>query len=375
MSHGDHLTRHRGAIRFLLLALGVPQALIGLWALFGPRSFYDGFPAGTDGWVNPLGPFNEHLIVDVGALFVGLGVLLTIAAIRLRRSLAMAAAISWLIFSVPHTAWHAANLDPLATGDAIANMVTLAWTVLGGAAILVLARGGGARRRAGGEAGGGGGSRDDARDGEAGAAQRGAVATSGGGEGGVPTRIEGVPDNRAGLIARGSYSYARKALGTVPEPTRVYAHHQTILAGYGAVELATKKADRLPEDLKHLVATKAAAITGCEWCMDIGSMLSAESGIAEAKLRALPHHATSDEFTVAEKLALDLAVGMTRTPVDVSDELFARLREHFDEAQLVELVHEIAIENYRGRFNWAFGIGSQGFAEGGYCVGPEPTPA
>jgi len=35
MSNGDHLTRNRGAIRFLLLALGVPQALIGLWALFG----------------------------------------------------------------------------------------------------------------------------------------------------------------------------------------------------------------------------------------------------------------------------------------------------------------------------------------------------
>lgn len=343
MNHGDHLTKNRGAVRFLLLALGLPQAAIGLWALLAPRSFYDGFPAGTDGWVNPLGAFNEHLITDVGALFIGLGVLLTIAAIRLRRSLTMAAAISWLIFSVPHTVWHAANLDPLATGDAAANMVTLAWTVLGGAAILVLARAGGARRPAG--------------------------------DGSAATRIEGVPDRRAGLIARGSYSYSRRTLGSVTEPTRVYAHHPTILAGYGCMEMATKRGDRLPEDLKHLVATKAAAITGCEWCMDIGSMLSAESGVTEAKLRALAHHATSDEFTAAEKLALDLAVGMTRTPVDVSDDLFARLREHFDEAQLVEIAHEIALENYRGRFNWAFGIGSQDFTDGAYCVRPEPAPA
>jgi hypothetical protein len=47
MGYGDHITRHRGAIRFLLLALGIPQALIGLWALLAPSSFYDDFPAGA----------------------------------------------------------------------------------------------------------------------------------------------------------------------------------------------------------------------------------------------------------------------------------------------------------------------------------------
>ncbi|MEX1142551.1 MAG: carboxymuconolactone decarboxylase family protein [Thermoleophilaceae bacterium] len=349
MNHGDHLTRNRGPVRFVLLALGVPQALIGLWALLAPRSFYDGFPTGTDGWVSPLGPYAEHLVVDVGALFIGLGVLLTIAAIRLRRSLVAAAAVSWLIFSIPHTLWHAANLGPLATGDAIANMATLAWTVIGGSLVLLLAR---APRRSRTVAGA-----EPAPD------ARG-------------TRIEGVPDRRAGLLARGSYSYSRRMLGNVSEPTRVYAHHPTILAGYGCMEMATRRADRVPEALKHLAATKAAALSGCEWCMDIGSMLSSEAGIGEAKLRALPQHATSDELSDVEKLVLDLVVGMTATPVDVPDDLFARLREHFDDAQLVELVNEIALENYRARFNWAFGIRAQGYtAEGGYCVRPEIATA
>ena len=105
--------------------------------------------------------------------------------------------------------------------------------------------------------------------------------------------------------------------------------------------------------------------------MDIGSMISTKNGVTEAQLRALPDHSSSAEFSEVEKLVLDLAVGMTRTPVDVSDELFARLREHFDEGQLVELANEIAIENYRARFNWAFGIGSQGFTGEGFCVRPE----
>ena len=61
---------------------------------------------------------------------------------------------------------------------------------------------------------------------------------------------------------------------------------------------------------------------------------------------------------------MDYATGMTRSPVDVPDELFARLRERFDEAQLVELTDIIALENYRARFNWAFGLEGQGFTEG-----------
>jgi hypothetical protein len=140
MGNGDHITRNRGAIRFLLFALGIPQALIGLWALVAPNSFYDDFPAGTDGWVNVLGPFDEHLVTDVGSLFVALGFLLCFAAVRLRRDTVLAAAIAWLIFAVPHFVWHVFNLEPYGTADAIGNTATLTWTVIGGVLVLFLAR-------------------------------------------------------------------------------------------------------------------------------------------------------------------------------------------------------------------------------------------
>jgi hypothetical protein len=51
----------------------------------------------------------------------------------------------------------------------------------------------------------------------------------------------------------------------------------------------------------------------------------------------------------------------------------AQLREHFDDAQLVELTHFIALENMRGRFNLALGIGAAGFTEGMVCAVPEAT--
>jgi hypothetical protein len=56
--------------------------------------------------------------------------------------------------------------------------------------------------------------------------------------------------------------------------------------------------------------------------------------------------------------------------VEVSDALFAKLRKQLDDAQLVELTHVIALENMRGRFNVALGIGAAGFSEGMVCAIP-----
>lgn len=61
---------------------------------------------------------------------------------------------------------------------------------------------------------------------------------------------------------------------------------------------------------------------------------------------------------------------MTQTPVDVPEQLFSRLTEEFSEAQLVELTAAIAWENYRARFDHAFGIDTEGFSEANYCALP-----
>ena len=64
---------------------------------------------------------------------------------------------------------------------------------------------------------------------------------------------------------------------------------------------------------------------------------------------------------------LRYAAQMTQTPVDVRDGTFHRLQEHFNDRQLVELTSCIAWENYRARFDHAFGIESEGFSDGAYC--------
>ena len=93
--------------------------------------------------------------------------------------------------------------------------------------------------------------------------------------------------------------------------------------------------------------------------------------MTEEQLRDLPRYRESPAFSEAERLAIDLAVEMTKQPVDVPDELLRRLREHFDEAQLVELAAGIAWENYRARFNRVFDVQPVGFSEGAFCALPE----
>ena len=76
--------------------------------------------------------------------------------------------------------------------------------------------------------------------------------------------------------------------------------------------------------------------------MDSASAESRDEGVTDEELRTLAHYRESEVFGTREKLVLDLSVAMTRTPPDVSDELFSELEKHFDPAQLVELVTEIA---------------------------------
>ena len=90
-----------------------------------------------------------------------------------------------------------------------------------------------------------------------------------------------------------------------------------------------------------------------------------QTGADVDKIREVPAWRESHRFSEMERAALEYAEAMTITGQRVSDELFARLRSHFDEAQIVELTAVVALENFRSKFNVPLGIEAQGF-----CVLP-----
>ena len=89
--------------------------------------------------------------------------------------------------------------------------------------------------------------------------------------------------------------------------------------------------------------------------------MGSRNGVSTEKIEALDEWAKSSLFSDAERVALEYADAMTDTRRDVDDELFARLRQHYDDDTIAELTMIIAWENASSRFNRAFRIPSQGF--------------
>jgi 4-carboxymuconolactone decarboxylase len=193
-------------------------------------------------------------------------------------------------------------------------------------------------------------------------------------------RIQGVPQNEAGLMVKLVYWFMRKGMtkltgrpphtGSGIEPIEVWAHQPGMMSGMGKFQGAVRKGTSIEERLKNLAELKGAQMIGCEFCVDLGSQICRNSGLTDDELLALPHYRESSLFTDREKLALDYTVAVMRTPVEVTDELFAKMKEHFTDAQMVELTALLTVVNL-DRFNAAFGIRSAGFSEGRVCVLPD----
>jgi hypothetical protein len=113
-----------------LLLLAATPLVGGLWALLVPRAFYEDFPLPGRDWVSTLGPYNEHLVSDYGALNLALAVLLVVAAFLPERRLARVALTTWLVFEVPHFVFHLGQTHHF---SARSN-----WEQLGGLGLLVV---------------------------------------------------------------------------------------------------------------------------------------------------------------------------------------------------------------------------------------------
>ena len=88
-----------------------------------------------------------------------------------------------------------------------------------------------------------------------------------------------------------------------------------------------------------------------------------QAGASPEKVAQVGSARMSDLFDDRERTALEYAETITRTGERVSDELFARVRAHFTEAEIVELTAAAALENFRSKFNTALGIEAQGFCQ------------
>jgi AhpD family alkylhydroperoxidase len=193
------------------------------------------------------------------------------------------------------------------------------------------------------------------------------------------SRLNGVSDGDARLGAKIAFFFTRRKLARMTglqtagmlEPLRLYAHIPRLLNAYGRLEQAEAKLDVLSPRHRALAELKSATTVRCEYCIDLGSQIARRWGITDEELLAMPDYRNASCFSDVDKLILEYATAISRTPVEVSDRLFDALRAHFDTAQLVGLTHVITLGNLRGRFNVALGVGSSGFSGNRVCALPD----
>ncbi len=157
--------------------------------------------------------------------------------------------------------------------------------------------------------------------------------------------------------------YGRRRFGAVADPLAAMGHNVRVLMTDARHEMSLQRWDRLDPTLKALAEMAAAVSIGCSWCVDFGYWISNERGVDPAKLEDVPRWRESDVYTGLERRVMAYAEAASATPPTVTDEMVAGLREHLDDAALVELTMMIAVENQRSRFNSALGLRSQGFRD------------
>ena len=315
-------------MRIALLSVSIPTAGTGLWASLAPSSWYEDFPGFGRDWITAFGPYNEHLVRDFGGTLLAAGLLLTAAALAPQVPLRRAVPAAFLVFALPHLVFHLFHTGELPVGDDVVNLLLLVGSVVIPLAVLLVP-------------------------GEKAPALRA-----------PPRGPDGwrlPPARPSGPVARIAYAVSRRRYGHVLGPVAMAAHNPGVLAGYVSFELALERANRLDRRLEELAGMRSAQLTGCPFCIDFGQALVMELGITPQQVAELDRWRDSTAFSEDEQLVIEYAEAMANTPVQVSDELFDRLRARFDEAAIVELTAAIAMENYRGRFNHALGLGSEGF--------------
>jgi alkylhydroperoxidase family enzyme len=165
-------------------------------------------------------------------------------------------------------------------------------------------------------------------------------------------------ENPGGMVMRMAFAMAKRQFGKIPTPVKVvYARMPAAFGMFvGKIAKLDKKLE-LSSETAMLIREQVAHINICEFCMDIGRMFVVKAQMDEAKFEALPEYRTSPLFSEAERAALDYVTELTRDR-KVAPETFERMKKHFSERAICEIVWLVASEHFYNVTNIGLNIHS-----------------
>jgi len=129
---------------------------------------------------------------------------------------------------------------------------------------------------------------------------------------------------------------------------------------YGMIDRSSSPIDPA---LRSLITVRVSQINTCPFCVDINSATLMKRGVSIEKVEALENWRQSNLFDRREQAVLEYAEAITRSDVQVDDELVDRLRDYYDDDGIVELTGLIAFQNMSSKFNSALDVPAQGFCQ------------
>ena len=168
-------------------------------------------------------------------------------------------------------------------------------------------------------------------------------------------RIGKIPREEATGEAERLFQAAEALLGRAPNFYQFLANSPLVakmLLPFNAVMQRQGGGSVLPAKIKEMVVIKTSALNGCAYCYAHNTALGMAAGITEDQVRAIDSddYMTSPLLSAAERAAVQWAEHVTRNTARQRDDVFAELREHFDDAEIVELTLICGMFNMFNRF-------------------------
>jgi len=149
-----------------------------------------------------------------------------------------------------------------------------------------------------------------------------------------------------------SFAVYEKSLGFIPNSVLIMQRKPAIVRAFAQLAAAINAPDgEVDRGFKRLLAHVASRTAGCRYCMAHTAGGALRMGVDAAKLAAVWEYRSSPLYSEAERVALDFALAAASVPNDVTDEMFAELRKHWSENQVVEIVAVIAMFGFLNRWN------------------------
>jgi uncharacterized peroxidase-related enzyme len=164
-------------------------------------------------------------------------------------------------------------------------------------------------------------------------------------------RIRAITYEQAEPAAREIFDNYKKERGNIPTMFRTVAYRPEILRTMVAHFRSVMETGTVGIKMKELVAVRTSQLNNCDYCVASHSYIAQRFGWSEEQLADLANFRTRSDFNPREKAALELAERETLDSHNVDDAFWARLREHFDEGEIIELAATIGLFNYFTRFN------------------------